>query len=82
MSAYIENSVGSHFGTTFAHLFLQTFPDVIKKVEPSIYTAKLFGFRIHSSSLPGPRMRWLRMVKDKSEKKQEKEEEEDDITLL
>ncbi|KAL7317853.1 casein kinase 2 regulatory subunit [Mucor circinelloides] len=56
---------GSHFGTTFPHLFFQAFPETIKVVEPNIYVAKLFGFRISELSAVGPRMQWLRMVKDK-----------------
>lgn len=56
---------GSHFGTTFPHLFFQAFPETIKVVEPNIYVAKLFGFRISGLSAVGPRMQWLRMVKDK-----------------
>lgn len=80
--------VGAHFGSTFPHLFLHTFPDIVKKIEPVTYTAKLFGFRIHHSSLPGPRMQWLRMkqskIKDEEEKDAEMEEREDeeDTTIL
>ncbi|KAI8089289.1 casein kinase II, regulatory subunit [Halteromyces radiatus] len=53
---------GAHFGTTFPHLFVQTFPDVISVVEPKRYTAKLFGFRVSERSKVGPRMGWLRMT--------------------
>lgn len=62
---YIFFFTGSHFGTTFPHLFFQAFPETIKVVEPNIYVAKLFGFRISELSAVGPRMQWLRMVKDK-----------------
>lgn len=61
-SIHVSYRLGSHFGTTFPHLFLQTFPDIAKKVDPITYTARLFGFRIHSSSLSGPRMQWLRTL--------------------
>jgi casein kinase II subunit beta len=61
--------IGSHFGTAFPHLFIQAFPDSIKYVEPNIYVARLFGFRISELSVAGPRMQWLRMVKDQQESK-------------
>lgn len=83
-----QNIDGAHFGSTFPHLFLHTFPDIVKKIEPVTYTPKLFGFRIHHSSLPGPRMQWLRMkqskIKDEEEKDAEMEEREDeeDTTIL
>lgn len=66
MTAF-NNGLGAHFGTTFPHLFIQAFPESVKKVEPKIYVAKLFGFRISELSQVGPRMQWLRMVKDKEE---------------
>lgn len=86
---YINNwlLIGAHFGTTFPHLFFQTFPDIVKKVSPTIYTARLFGFRIHHSSLPGSRMQWLR-IKQKAENNDNEdsddkdEDEEEDITML
>jgi hypothetical protein len=78
-------SLGAHFGTTFPHLFVQTFPDCVKKVEPQIYTARLFGFRVHGASLAGPRMQWLRMVQDKKDLKKgdddDDDEEEEDMIL-
>lgn len=64
-TSHLFFNVGSHFGTTFPHLFFQAFPESIKVVEPNIYVARLFGFRISELSAVGPRMQWLRMVKDK-----------------
>lgn len=63
--------VGSHFGTTFPHLFIQKFPDAVKKVEPIVYTGRLFGFRIHKSSLSGPRMQWLRTIQQNENQDEE-----------
>ncbi|KAI8983906.1 casein kinase II subunit beta [Pilobolus umbonatus] len=57
-----SNIDGAYFGTSFPHLFVQTFPDVIKSVAPKIYVARLFGFRVNEQSESGPRMQWLRMV--------------------
>ncbi len=70
-------------------MFFQTFPDIIKKVTPTIYTARLFGFRIHHSSLPGPQMQWLRMKQEAENSQPEDDEagskdedDEGDITML
>lgn len=71
--------IGSHFGTTFPHLFFQAFPESVKIVEPNIYVAKLFGFRISGLSAVGPRMQWLRMVKDKPVAGDEDGDENDDM---
>ncbi|GAA5803228.1 hypothetical protein HPULCUR_008705 [Helicostylum pulchrum] len=70
---------GSHFGTTFPHLFLQTFPDIAKKVNPITYTARLFGFRIHSSSLSGPRMQWLRTMPNTEQDNDTRKEKNDSL---
>ncbi|ORZ20572.1 casein kinase II, regulatory subunit [Absidia repens] len=55
---------GAHFGTTFPHLFVQTFPDILPPptFEQKNYVAKLFGFRVNERSKSGPRMGWLRMT--------------------
>lgn len=74
--------LGAHFGSTFPHLFLHTFPDIVKKIEPVTYTAKLFGFRIHHSSLPGPRIQWLRMKQPKIKDDDAEMEDEEDTTIL
>lgn len=37
---------GSYFGTTFAHLFLMTFPNCIPRPPDAAYTPRVFGFRI------------------------------------
>ncbi|KAI8384556.1 casein kinase II, regulatory subunit [Radiomyces spectabilis] len=55
-----KNIDGAHFGTTFPHLFLQTFQDIIPTMSSQVYVAKIFGFRINEQSPSGPRMKWLR----------------------
>lgn len=61
---------GSHFGTTFPHLFMLTFGDYVRpSFKPlasreadvqRVYEPRLFGFRIHPRSVAGPRAFWLR----------------------
>lgn len=41
---------GAYFGTTFAHLFLLTFPELIPETRPTKYVPRIFGFRIHPTS--------------------------------
>ncbi|KAI8877471.1 casein kinase II subunit beta [Backusella circina FSU 941] len=55
---------GASFGATFPHLFINTFPDEIKSFPSQIYVPKIYGFRINQNSESGPRMQWLRMVRD------------------
>ena len=54
--------LGAHFGTTFPHLFVETFSDDIKLKPSKAYVGRLFGFRISEQSVTGPRMQWLRMI--------------------
>jgi casein kinase II subunit beta len=57
-------------------LFIQAFPDSVKYVEPNIYVARLFGFRVSELSVAGPRMQWLRMVKQEVKGQDGKETED------
>jgi casein kinase II subunit beta len=48
---------GAYFGTTFAHMFLLTYPDLIPRMSPrsgsdndQIYVPKIYGFRINRES--------------------------------
>jgi len=41
---------GAYFGTTFAHLFLQVYPDLIPPSPKTSYVPRIFGFKIHHSS--------------------------------
>ena len=58
---YIPRSIkqgsldGAYFGTTFAHIFLLTYPDLIPRISPrtsddNIYVPKIYGFRINKES--------------------------------
>jgi len=61
-SSRFNNLDGAFFGTTFAHLFIQQFPDVAKVSREGfrVYEAKIFGFRVNERATIGSRMRWLR----------------------
>ena len=38
---------GAYFGTTFAHMFVQSFPDAVPQIKSKQkYVPKIFGFRI------------------------------------
>ena len=48
---------GAYFGTTFAHMFLLTYPDLIPRIPSSgpggpddTYVPKIYGFKINSES--------------------------------
>jgi len=41
---------GAYFGTTFPHLFLMTFPELIPQQNAQGYVPRVFGFRIHQNS--------------------------------
>lgn len=42
---------GAYFGTTFAHMFVQTFPNVVPQIKSSQkYVPRIFGFRIADRS--------------------------------
>lgn len=44
------NLDGAYFGTTFAHLFLLTHPELVEPKPAEKYVPRIFGFRIHESS--------------------------------
>lgn len=54
-------NLGSHFGTTYAHLMFETYAELVPKPKANIYQPRIFGFRVNESSRSGPRMQWLRM---------------------
>ena len=45
------NVDGAYFGTTFPHLFLMTHPDLIPSKPLQQYRPRVYGFKIHQSSL-------------------------------
>jgi len=45
------NVDGAYFGTTFPHLYLMTHPDMIPPKPANNYVPRVFGFKVHSSSL-------------------------------
>jgi hypothetical protein len=55
-----QNIDGAYFGTTFPHLFLQTYPEFAVTSLSEVYEPKIFGFRVCERSKMGPRMQWLR----------------------
>uniref|UniRef100_A0A7S2MKI4 Casein kinase II subunit beta n=1 Tax=Helicotheca tamesis TaxID=374047 RepID=A0A7S2MKI4_9STRA len=45
------NIDGAYFGTTFPHLYLMTHPDMIPVKPTQHYVPRVYGFKIHQSSL-------------------------------
>mmetsp|Transcript_40918 Transcript_40918/g.46490 ORF Transcript_40918/g.46490 Transcript_40918/m.46490 type:complete len:375 (+) Transcript_40918:123-1247(+) len=45
------NIDGAYFGTTFPHLYLMTHPDMVPLKPNQTYVPRVYGFKIHSSSL-------------------------------
>ncbi|KAL1520893.1 hypothetical protein AB1Y20_022454 [Prymnesium parvum] len=44
------NVDGAYFGTTFCHLFMQTYRDLIPQPPSDNYVPRIFGFKIHRGS--------------------------------
>lgn len=42
---------GAYFGSTFPHLFLLSRPNLIPAQQPSAYTPRIYGFKIHKESV-------------------------------
>ncbi|KXN73423.1 hypothetical protein CONCODRAFT_46805 [Conidiobolus coronatus NRRL 28638] len=79
---------GAFFGTTFPHLFMESFPDLIRGHTPprplNMYAERIFGFKVSEKSHSGPRMKWLRSFPDsdiESEEELDSEDLEMDIDL-
>ena len=66
-----EHIDGAYFGTTFAHLFFLTFPELKIKKSLDVYVPRVFGFRVHKDAYK----RSLE-VKKKLSKKKPKDGEE------
>lgn len=59
---------GVYFGTTFANLFFESFPDLVPKIKQTkLYQPKIYGFKVSERAKTGPRMSWLRMKPDSAE---------------
>jgi len=56
-----QNIDGAYFGTTFPHLLLQSYPEIVPTKPNFLYAPKIFGFKIHKSST-----NWPRPAKEKS----------------
>ncbi|GAB5587507.1 casein kinase 2 regulatory subunit [Umbelopsis nana] len=68
---------GAHFGSTFPHLLLFTYPDLVPDGRTQIYKPKIFGFRVNERSIVGPQLQWLRL---RPEGEEVQAEEEDDTS--
>ncbi|KAJ2909439.1 casein kinase 2 regulatory subunit, partial [Coemansia aciculifera] len=55
---------GAYFGTTFPHMLLQAFPNLVPDDPSPVYTPRVYGFAINERSKSGPRMQWLRVSPD------------------
>ena len=44
------NVDGAYFGTTFCHLFLQTYWDLVPPPPTTTYVPRIFGFKIHRTA--------------------------------
>ncbi|KAJ2508960.1 casein kinase 2 regulatory subunit [Coemansia sp. RSA 1836] len=55
---------GAYFGTTFPHMLLQAFPNLVPDDPTPVYTPRVYGFAINERSKSGPRMQWLRVSPD------------------
>jgi len=49
------NIDGAYFGTTFPHLLIQTYPEIVPTKPAFSYVPRIFGFKIHKSSVNYPR---------------------------
>jgi len=49
------NIDGAYFGTTFPHLLVQTYPELVPSKPQHQYVPRIFGFKIHKSSSNYPR---------------------------
>lgn len=89
LSSRFLNIDGAFFGTTFLGLLVEMFPEIEnqcklrkERANKANLSIRLFGFKIHESSITGPRMKWLRQYPELEEEKKEYEECELSIPLL
>ena len=67
-----EHIDGAYFGTTFAHLFYLTFPELKVSKSKEYYIPRVFGFKIHKSAYK----RSLEMRKREKEREKERRKRE------
>jgi len=70
---------GAYFGTSFPHIFLQCYPNLIPQKTSERYTPKLFGLKIHEYA---EIHRWQDQVRERMQKRLEayqKERDEDEL---
>jgi casein kinase II subunit beta len=57
---------GAFFGPTFPHLFEMAYADQIlhryQEKERRIFVPKIYGFKVHETSIAGSKSAWLREV--------------------
>ena len=46
---------GAFFGTTFPHLYLQTYSELLPTPRTTTYVPRVFGFKVHKVNIPRPR---------------------------
>jgi len=44
------NTDGAYFGTSFPHLFLGSYPEIVPQKPAGVYVPRIYGFKIHKSS--------------------------------
>ncbi len=57
---------GAYFGTSFPHLLIQTYPDLIPKDKKIFYVPRIYGFKIYKKE--GSRYYEEDKIKDKNKK--------------
>lgn len=54
-SLLVTDVDGAYFGTSFAHIFLMTYDDLVPTAPSGSYVPRVFGFKVHSSSSSLPK---------------------------
>ena len=62
---------GAYFGSSFPHIFLQTFPELRPSVSAIKYVPKIYGFKIYGKK----GSKYEKLVQMEKEKKEKKENE-------
>ena len=68
-----EHIDGAYFGTTFAHLFFLTFPELKVSKSKEFYVPRVFGFRIHKSAYKKS-LEMRKKEKDKEKERRKKDQ--------